>query len=380
MTVFKGYLKIAWSMKGYMILFFSVFLAVTVIFSGAGAENGENQYEAQSQSIALTGEKSSLAQGLETYLSEIHNVQWMENEPELLQENLFYRNVDYIVHLPEKFYEQCIEDGKVLNVTSVPGSYNAIYVNQQINSYLNHVRIYHAAGYSEQESINLAAKVIKANISVVDTTGGIQEAQYTYFFGYMPYLFISVGGFIIGGILIVFRRKEVSMRIKASAVSGKRVATESLLAITCIGVGLWLVTLIVGVIIYKGQWLASPGAIYYMINTLAMLLVAISMAYLIGNIVRSHNALTGIVNVLSLGMCFLCGVFVPMEFMGNGIKQVAMFLPVFWYEKVNNLLGEYSGALDLVGKDLIQGIGMQILFAAVFVGITMVIVRVKEKN
>ena len=37
-------------------------------------------------------------------------------------------------------------------------------------------------------------------------------------------------------------------------------------------------------------------------------------------------------------MSFLCGVFVPLDIMGKGVKTVAHFLPVYWYEISNNLL------------------------------------------
>ena len=49
--------------------------------------------------------------------------------------------------------------------------------------------------------------------------------------------------------------------------------------------------------------------------------------------------LTGAVNTISLGMCFLCEVFVPMELIGDNVKIVAQFLPAYWYETANNLLG-----------------------------------------
>ena len=52
--------------------------------------------------------------------------------------------------------------------------------------------------------------------------------------------------------------------------------------------------------------------------------------------------LSGIANILSLGMCFLCGVFVPMNIMDRNVLKVSQFLPVYWYENVNETLGSYS--------------------------------------
>ena len=46
----------------------------------------------------------------------------LEDDREKLQEELFYRNVEYIVVIPENFYESCMVNGEVISVTKVPGS------------------------------------------------------------------------------------------------------------------------------------------------------------------------------------------------------------------------------------------------------------------
>ena len=94
---------------------------------------------------------------------------------------------------------------------------------------------------------------------------------------------------------------------------------------------------------------------------------------IIGNLANNSDALNGVVNVLSLGMCFLGGAFVPLEEMSTGVKKAGQFLPVYWYETVNDLLGGYR--LDIVREQVTQGIGIQFLFAAAFVCVTLVIAK-----
>ena len=60
----------------------------------------------------------------------------------------------------------------------------------------------------------------------------------------------------------------------------------------------------------------SGNFAYYLLNSVFMLFVAIALAYLMGTIAPNRDALTGIANIISLGMCFLGGAFVPLEFMG----------------------------------------------------------------
>ncbi len=73
-----------------------------------------------------------------------------------------------------------------------------------------------------------------------------------------------------------------------------------------------------------------------------MLLVALSLAYLVGILAKNSSMLNGIVNVISLGMSFLCGVFIPLEYMSGSVRKAAMFLPVYWYEKANDLLADFG--------------------------------------
>lgn len=68
--------------------------------------------------------------------------------------------------------------------------------------------------------------------------------------------------------------------------------------------------------IFGKDFYTSGNFAYYLLNSVFMLFVAIALAYLMGTIAPNRDALTGIANIISLGMCFLGGAFVPLEFMG----------------------------------------------------------------
>lgn len=97
-----------------------------------------------------------MSQGLKSYLEHFHQVTMLDDNTAALQEKLFYRDVEYIIHIPSDFFDNCILEGQKLPVTKIPGSYTSFYVDQQINSFLNNVRTYQAAGFSEEEAANAA--------------------------------------------------------------------------------------------------------------------------------------------------------------------------------------------------------------------------------
>ena len=80
----------------------------------------------------------------------------------------------------------------------------------------------------------------------------------------------------------------------------------------------------------------------YMLNSFSCMLVALALGYFTGMISENAVALNGINNVLSLGLCFLGGVFVPLEMLGNGIVSIAQFLPTYWYSRINGILRDYG--------------------------------------
>lgn len=57
-------------------------------------------------------------------------------------------------------------------------------------------------------------------------------------------------------------------------------------------------------------------------------------------------------NVIALGMSFLSGVFVPIEFLGDGIIKIAHFLPAYWYIMGARLIdsGNYQSSPDLLWR------------------------------
>lgn len=380
MTVYKGYMKIVKQNKGMILLYLIIFLGTTAIFQSVAQTENFSSYKAESVKIALVDEDGGpMARGLKAYLENFHEVTLTENQPEVLQENLFYRNVAYIVRIPKNFFEKCILEGEKLQVTKVPGSYTSFYVDQQINSFINNARTYAAAGFSEQEAAAAGEEYRLAQVTMENLSGTAGKVpDYAYYFRYIPYLFMGVLCYAMGNVLSAFRRGDLQKRMQASAISGRRQNLEGLLAAATVGIGLWMFSIGVALVIYGKNFIYSGGFVYYLLNALMMLLVALSLAYLVGILAKNSSMLNGIVNVISLGMSFLCGVFIPLEYMSGSVRKAAMFLPVYWYEKANDLLADFGRVTGKVQVEVLQCIGIQSAFAAALVCVTMALAKKKQ--
>ena len=119
---------------------------------------------------------------------------------------------------------------------------------------------------------------------------------------------------------------------------------------------------------------------YYMLNSLMVLLIGLALSFLLGVFIKKEELLSAFVNVITLGLSFLCGVFVPLDIMGKGVKTLAHFLPVYWYEISNNLLNHSTSLTQAQKQILYRNFGIQFLFAVAIFTIAMVVSKNKRQT
>ncbi|HJB94577.1 MAG TPA: ABC transporter permease [Candidatus Mediterraneibacter intestinigallinarum] len=381
MAVFKAYMKIARKNIWMILLYLGIFFCVTILFQRFVPEGAEG-YTAESVPVGIVDEDGGeAAESLINYIGRTNETILLEDDRESLQEDLFYRNVGYIVRIPEGFMEKCILGEEKIEAVTVPGTYAGYYVDQQVNSYMVYARSYAAAGFTETEIASAMAHRDKAEVTLVDFSGNAgQVPAYTFYYRYLPYLLLSVLGYVMGYILMGFRRGSLPQRMRASAVPERRQSVEGLAASLVIALALWGVSAAVSVVMYRQDIFESGKLIWYLLNSLVMMLTALSLAYLVGTLVKSSNALSGIVNIISLGMCFVCGVFVEISYLSAEVRKAAQFLPVYWYETVNTLLTDHRTVAGSIRSEVLSGIGIQIVFAIAFVCVTLAVAKRSRRS
>ena len=378
MTVFKGHMKIIGQNKMLILLYVAIFFGCTILFQST-ARKTETSYQAEKLNIGIVDEDGgSLAESLTEYLGNLHHLIPIENDVSEIQEKLYYREVDYVVRIPKNFYKKCIEGDEKLSVTKIPDTYSGSYVDQQINSFLNNARTYQASGFTEAESASALEKTQSVKVTFSNDEKSIEDAPYVYYFRYMPYLFLALFGFVMGNILIVFQNPNLKKRMAASPVSGRRQSLEGILCMSLEWLTLWIFVIVIGILFYGRDFYTSENFVYYLLNSVSMLFVDIALAYLMGTIAPNRDALTGIANIISLGMCFLGGVFVPLEFMGSHVKAVSHFLPIYWYEKANDLLANFAHMTVSIREQFFKAVIIQLVFVGAFICLTLVIEKYKR--
>lgn len=384
MTVFKGYMTLIKRNLGLGIMYFAIFIVIALMVARMNNNSTNESFQETKLKITIIDrDKSSLSKGLHDYLSRYHNLVSVADDKASLQNALFNRNTYYILTIPKGFEADTSMTNEKLSVSKVPDSTTGMYVDAQVDSFLNSVKALLKGGYSIEEAVTTTLSYTNEEDQILlrDKNGNNgKQPQYSFFYQFYPYLILSLLCFISSSVIIVFRGREVKRRMALSSFSIKRQNAQLSLAYVLTGIITWLLCVIVSLLFYKRDFVSSPNFIWHLINSFLMMLVAMSISFLVGVLVKREVILTPVANVITLGTSFLCGVFVPLEFLSAKVQTVSKFLPVYWYEKGNILLYSYQ---NLDTKRLHTFLGyllIQLLFAVAILAVAFMMTRLKQQE
>lgn len=384
MTVFKGYLRMVRRNLYTLLVYIGIFIGVCIMIQSTMGKmlpaEGFSSYRMKVAVIDRAG--SALSEAVCEMVEGKHKPAVVEDDPQAIQDALYYRDAEYVLILPEDMEERFGEGQRAVERVTVPDSVMGFYVDMQVNTMLNQIRAGMAGGLTEEEACQEAKRLaaLPGNVTLYDRNGNAgQLPTHNYFFRYMPYGLLGSVIWTISLILMEFRRKEIRRRMLSSAVS---LGTQNLAAVASflsVGVAVWLVCVLAGVLLYGRDLLPDRNFGWYLLNSFIFLLVALSLGYLCGVLSNGPQALNGLTNVVSLGLSFLGGIFVPIEMLGK-IEAVSQFLPTYWYSRINTVLGEFQTIRGEQLTLIAQGTGIQLAFAAACLAVTLAIRRAQMQE
>lgn len=382
MTVFNCYMKITWKNIGTIIMYFAIFTIVSLIIASTYKDDRDSQFTDAKLSVGVVDrDKSEVSENVIAYLSKLHDIEVMKDDIKQLQEKMYYYEKDVIVQIPEGFAKNCISGDSVVDITQQPGQYDYIYLESQINDFMNRIAKYNLAGYSVSESCKKASVVNKSKVTLSDVNGNNGKIPaFAYLFRYFSYISIAILGNVLGIIVCSFRKKEVKNRIAVSAVPIKRQSAEALLAFIVIGICIWLSFLAVVLILHGKEMIGNINMPYYLLNSFAVMVLSLSIAFLTGIIAKKLYIVNMIITPVSLFMSFFGGTFVPLSVLNSTVRKVARFVPVFWYEDINDTLSSYAKLPQEVVAKVWCGIGIQMLFTLMFIAIALAVSRYQRQE
>lgn len=388
MQVYKSFLRIARAKLSSTIIYFIVFLALTVLMSTTAASDYSSKFEISSVNICIIDEDHSTAsRALYDYLGSMHTLVTFDSyDRETLQDHLYYQSIDYILTIPEGFEEGLISGKKdiLLKTTKRQDSVNGYFLDQQVDSYIQDLSLYVTGGSAIEEAVTAVNTALAGSPEVTSVrfekkSSGENSAMY-YFFQYLPYVILMMLLEGLTPVLLAFNRKDLGARINCSSLDVH--AKNAQIGLGCISYSLiiWTVFVILGILMYHPSRIFSKNGLLCLLNSFVFMLIATSITLIVSALsIKGQTSLSMISNTLGLGMSFLCGVFVPQMFLGDKVLSFARFLPVYWYVRITDMFAGFSNE-PLSMNTYWMCIGIQLLFFAAIFCVYLAVSRQKKRT
>lgn len=381
MKVYKGYLMALRANVSTIILYCSIFLlvAVSMVHLSSG-EKSSGSYSQQRLSIGVVDRDNSLwSKTLVEYLEQYHDVTIMEDDMDALAESVYRSDIVYAVMIPENFLETCILGEETIETLTESGSQWEYYVNGRIDSFVNTAKVLLAGGYSSEEAAQhtLETAEIQAQVRLESSR---EDAAVYNVFRFMPYLYFSILCFVLGLIQKEYQNIDIRRRLLASSLTLKSQNLQSLLAFFTIGMLSWVLCEGIGVLTCASEFWDNPNRWLIFLNGFTIMLAALAASYFVGSMAKTASAVNGMANVLSLGFCFLGGIFVPLELLTGVIKDIGQFFPTYWYAQNISILSFNDTLTDSLKTTLFQGMLIQVLFAFACVAVALAIGKARRQE
>lgn len=380
MTVFKTFFRIVNKLKPTIILY----TALLIIFGAVNMKTSDNNinFVNSKPDILIINQdvNKGLTKNLIDYMKKNSNIVKVENNEEKINDSLFYREVSYVIYIPKDYRKNVLLGNNPKLDIKKTDEYDAHLSEMMLKRYIKLQNIYNKEAGSEDELITLINDNINDDVNVKITSKVDTSRTYNiaYYFNFASYSILAIIIYIICLVLCSFKEESISKRINISSINYKSHNNKILLASIVFSSIVWLLFVIIGVTIV-GDIMFSLRGLISIINSLIFTFCALTLSILISSLTNNKNAISGIVNVIALGSAFLCGAFVPAEYLPSSVLNFAHILPAYYYINSNDLLKN----IDVINISSMYSIIINtiiiIMFSILFIILNNVVTRKKRK-
>lgn len=389
MQVFKTYFKIVKQNIKHLSIYFFIFLVISMIITGQTTKDkADTNFSDTKRPIAIFNydKNSEFSNNFVKFLSKYTEVVEIEDKTETIQDSLFFRKVEYIVKVPNGFTKEFKTDNDQAEIIkmSIPDSTSSFYIDFLIEKYMNAARLYlnnipniTDAQLNEYIEKDLALET-NLKIETFGNTTDINEAQYYYFY-FFAYAIFSIIILGVTSIILSFNQTEIKKRNLSSPIKLSNYNFQIILASLVFTIIVWAIICSASAVVFGGLSF-DINTLLLLVNSLILSLVVLSISFLLVNLLKNRSAIDAVSNILSLGLCFISGVFVEQEYMSAEVLKVASFTPTYWYVKTINsikVLTEWN--MENISP-IINYMLIQLVFGIAILAIALVVVKQKRAS
>ena len=380
MIVFKTFLKVLNKNK-FIVILYTVLLVSFGAFNLKTSDNTTN-FTASKPDVLIVNEDTNekLSENLVKYIENNCNIKDIENTSDKIDDALFYRDVNYVIYIPQNYSKDFLNGGNSEIKIKSTGDYNSSYAQMLLTKYVKVANIYVKDTKDEDELITkinntLSKETLTEVTSKVDTN---KLSKISFYYNFANYSILAACIYVICIVISSFKEENINKRTIVSSLNYKKFNKYLLLSNCLFAIILWAFYVILSFILL-GNVMCSINGVICIINSFIFTICAVTIAFLLGSLTSNKNALNGIVNVIALGSSFLCGAFVPVEFLPDAVLKIAHILPSYWYIQTNELIKTLEVFNFESLRPIIINMAVLVVFIIIFVIITNIISSKKRK-
>ena len=305
---------------------------------------------------------------------------------------LFYQKISMILYLPEDLESKILSGQKVTLDYRTSGNYTAELSKNLIKRYfeLQRTEILESKNSSKEQSNILSEdseKIISSLNQRLDQSPTVRLAsknatnlsKIAAFFNFASYTIMAIILYVTCFINASFNKSPVKKRTMVSSLHLKKYSFSLLLAnsIFAFSVFVLLTTLSFFVL---GDIVLTPFFIFEILNILLYTLAALTLAELVSTFNLSRDAVSGVVNLLSLAPAFLSGAFVPTYFLPSFVLTIAHIFPTYWFIDTNNKITTMTEFSFNSFLTILPNLLVLVLFSIIFIVANLVLSKKKRIN
>lgn len=381
MIVFKTFLKVLYKCK-VPIIIYTVFLLFFSIFNMQTSDSSIS-FEASKPDILIVNNDGDnlITNNLINYLKKNCHLVTIKNDPHAQDDALFYRDVHYIIDIPKNYHEDFLNGNNPSLKIKSANDYQSAYSEMLLSNYLKVANIYRQEIKDETQLVNQINETLEKQIDVkmnskIDTNS---LAKASFYYNFLNYCLLAGSVYVICLIINSFKQENILKRTVISKMNYQKYNRLLLLSNGLFAFSLWLFYVLLSLILV-GKAMFTLQGLGYLINSFIFTFCALTIAFMIANLKINKDAISGIINVVALGTSFLCGAFVPMDYLPDFVLKIAHLLPSYWYIKTNELLKNMQLFNFENLKPVLLNMVILIIFSLIFIKITNYLTNKNQVN
>ncbi len=386
MQIFKTFFKVMRQYKISLAIYSAIIIFMLLMMTGgekADEEVSLNKYTI----LVVDNDNSEVSKELVKFLDSKHNLKEGTYSDEQIKDMLYYLTIREYIEIPEGFGEnftklteasdESIADS-LLETTYDDSMPYAIFINMQINQYLNSVKDYMKSGVSLTDASSKCIDTMDTSKFVEMQKKETVTSEKIYStFQYLPFGIMTI---IFSGVLPVVMSFNESEKKNRTIISSYKMTNRNIALVLGCATIATLVTVILDVVtsfrnngpfLFTLPWYLSIANTFIYTLSITMLLSMITSLPLGIAKKGTANANSYITCILGLSFSFLGGTFVDLSLLGDKVAKIGQFTPNYWYSiGLKEIWYEGATFSDVAGT-----FGMQLLFGLVCLSIGLVFTR-----